>query len=143
MLRYIQRRLLVAIPVILGVATIVVSHDLGVIRLLTSRTIVMRHGCIVEEGLSDQILEDPQHPYTLGLLGALPRLDDTGGRRLASIEGFPPDLLSAPSHCQFAFRCPYAQERCWHEIPSLMTAGVRHRVACFYDVERGMPRDVA
>ena len=55
----------------LGIATIVVSHDLGVIRLLTSRTIVMRHGCIVESGLSDQILEDPQHPYTQLLVNSV------------------------------------------------------------------------
>ena len=127
----------------LGMSVIWITHDLGVVAGLADQVMVMYGGMVVERAQVDNLYDHPQHPYTFGLLGALPRLDDSGARRLASIEGFPPDLLAAPSHCQFAFRCPYAHERCWQEIPPLLTVAVRHQVACFYDLERGMPRDVA
>ncbi len=127
----------------LGMSVIWITHDLGVVAGLADRVMVMYGGMVAERAQVDDLYDNPQHPYTLGLLGALPRLDETGSRRLASIEGFPPDLLAGPSHCQFAFRCPYVMERCWHEIPPLTTVGVRHRVACFYDVERRAPRDDA
>jgi oligopeptide/dipeptide ABC transporter ATP-binding protein len=89
----------------------------------------------------DELYENPQHPYTLGLLGALPRLDTQESRRLVSIRGAPPDLLIPLAHCPFAWRCDYAFDRCWEEIPPLISVDVRHRSACFYDLVKGGPRD--
>jgi oligopeptide transport system ATP-binding protein len=124
----------------LGMSVIWITHDLGVVAGMADRVIVMYGGLVAEQARVDDLYEYPQHPYTIGLLGALPRLDDTVSRRLVSIDGFPPDLLTAPAHCQFSFRCPYAFDRCWQEIPSLVQVGVRHRVACFFDVDKGEPR---
>jgi oligopeptide transport system ATP-binding protein len=127
----------------LGMAVIWITHDLGVVAGLADRVMVMYGGLVAERARVDDLYDYPLHPYTIGLLGALPRLDATASRRLVSIEGFPPDLMVVPSHCQFAFRCPYAFDRCWQELPLLMRVGIQHEVACFYDVERGGPRDVA
>jgi oligopeptide transport system ATP-binding protein len=125
----------------IGVAVIWITHDLGVVAGLAERVLVMYAGRVAEIASVDDLYERPRHPYTLGLLGALPRLDATESRRLVSIEGTPPDLLIAITHCSFAPRCPYAFDRCWEEIPSLMPVGVRHRVSCFYDMEKGGARD--
>jgi oligopeptide transport system ATP-binding protein len=126
----------------LGVAIIWITHDLGVVAGLAERVLVMYGGRPVEVALVDDLYENPLHPYTLGLLGALPRLDSTESRRLVSIQGSPPDLLIPLVHCPFAWRCEYAFDRCWEEIPPLMTVAVRHQSACFYDLDRGGPRDV-
>jgi oligopeptide transport system ATP-binding protein len=125
----------------LGMAVIWITHDLGVVAGLADRVMVMYGGMVAEQARVDDLYDYPQHPYTIGLLGALPRLDDRSSRRLVSIDGFPPDLLTAPTHCQFAFRCPHAFDRCWQEVPSLEAVGVRHTVACFFDVEKGEPRN--
>ncbi len=125
----------------LGMAVIWITHDLGVVAGLADRVLVMYAGQIVEQARVDDLYESPQHPYTIGLLGALPRLDESGSQRLVNIKGSPPDLWSAPAHCQFAFRCPYAFERCWQENPRLRTVSAQHQAACFYDVENGRPRD--
>jgi oligopeptide transport system ATP-binding protein len=103
--------------------------------------LVMYAGRVAEIASVDDLYERPQHPYTLGLLGALPRLDAAESRRLVSIEGTPPDLLIPITHCSFAPRCPYAFDRCWEEIPPLMPVGVRRQVSCFYDMEKGRARD--
>lgn len=126
----------------LGMAIIWVTHDLGVVAGLADRVMVMYGGQVVERAMVDELYDHPQHPYTIGLLHALPRADADEYQRLASIEGAPPDLYSQPTHCQFAFRCPFAFERCWEEVPPLMAVGRRHKLACFYDVDRGVPRDV-
>jgi oligopeptide transport system ATP-binding protein len=102
---------------------------------------VMYGGMVAERARVDDLYEDPRHPYTLGLLGALPRLDSDETRRLVSIEGSPPDLYSEPTHCQFAFRCPFAFDRCWNEIPKIRAVGERHKLACFYDIPNGRPWD--
>jgi oligopeptide transport system ATP-binding protein len=125
----------------MGMAVIWITHDLGVVAGLADRVMVMYGGQVAERARVDDLYEQPQHPYTIGLLGALPRLDEKDERRLASIEGSPPDLMEAPKHCQFAWRCPHAFERCWAETPPLVPVGVRHKVACFYCVEEGRPRD--
>jgi len=124
----------------LGMAVIWITHDLGVVAGLADRVQVMYGGMLVERALVDDLYECPRHPYTIGLLGALPRLGERGSRRLVSIKGSPPELLKPPTHCQFAPRCTYAFDRCWQEIPSLQPIGLRHEVACFFDVERGRPR---
>jgi oligopeptide transport system ATP-binding protein len=126
----------------MGVAIIWITHDLGVVAGLADRILVMYGGRAVEVAPVDDLYERPLHPYTHGLLGALPRLDVRESQRLVSIQGSPPDLLLPLEHCPFAWRCEFAFERCWAEIPGLLTAGVSHQVACFYDLEQGRPRDV-
>jgi oligopeptide/dipeptide ABC transporter ATP-binding protein len=126
----------------LGVAIIWISHDLGVVAGIADRVLVMYGGMVVETGAVDDLYETPLHPYTVGLLGALPRLDSIELRRLVSIQGAPPDLLVPLGHCPFAWRCEYAFERCWGEIPTLEEVEQQHQVACFYDLASGGPRDV-
>jgi oligopeptide transport system ATP-binding protein len=125
----------------LGVAVIWITHDLGVVAGIADRVLVMYGGRPAEVALVDDLYEHPRHPYTIGLLGALPRLDTRESKRLVSIRGAPPDLLIPLENCPFAWRCDYALERCWEEIPPLITVGERHQAACFYDLEKGGPRD--
>ncbi len=124
-----------------GMAVIWITHDLGVVAGMADRVLVMYAGRVAEMARVDDLYEQPRHPYTVGLLGALPRLDEGGSRRLVNILGSPPDLRVEPRHCQFAFRCPYAFERCWQELPELTSVGVSHLAACFFDLEKGQPRD--
>lgn len=125
----------------LGVAVIWITHDLGVVAGLAERVLVMYGGRPVEIAPVRELYKNPQHPYTLGLLGALPSLDAKESNRLKSIKGTPPDLLIPLKHCPFAWRCEYAFDRCWEEIPPLISVGDQHRAACFYDLKRGGPRD--
>ena len=125
----------------LDVAAIWITHDLGVVAGIADRVLVMYGGRPVEIAAVDKIYEHPQHPYTIGLLGALPRLDTRESKRLVSIKGTPPDLLIPLHHCPFAWRCEHAFERCWEEIPQLFNIAEKHQVACFYDLEKGEPRD--
>jgi oligopeptide transport system ATP-binding protein len=127
----------------LGLAVIWITHDLGVVAGIADRVLVMYAGQPVEVGHVDDVYEHPQHPYTIGLLGALPRLGQTGDKRLVSIDGAPPDLLEEPRHCQFAWRCPFVFDRCWEEIPPQIKVGSRHTATCFYDVDHERPRDHA
>jgi oligopeptide/dipeptide ABC transporter ATP-binding protein len=126
----------------LDVAVIWITHDLGVVAGVAERVLVMYGGRPAEIALVDDLYERPQHPYTLGLLGALPRMDVRESERLVSIKGTPPDLLLPLRHCPFAWRCEHAFDRCWQEIPPLITVNERHQVSCFYDMEKGGPRDV-
>jgi oligopeptide transport system ATP-binding protein len=124
----------------IGMAIIWITHDLGVVAGLAERVLVMYGGRVAEIAGVDDLYENPQHPYTQGLLGALPRLDSSESKRLVSIEGTPPDLLIPVTHCAFAPRCPYAFDRCWEEIPPLISVGLRHQASCFYDMQKGEPR---
>ena len=124
----------------LGVAVIWITHDLGVVAGLAERVIVMYGGMVMEQAPVETLYEHPQHPYTIGLLGALPHLEKTRGQRLTSIRGTPPDMLIEPSHCPFAWRCAYVFERCWQELPPLISVGEQHTAACFFDVRQGRPR---
>ncbi|MER3400219.1 MAG: peptide ABC transporter ATP-binding protein [Thermoflexus sp.] len=124
----------------LGMAIIWITHDLGVVAGLAHRVAVMYAGYIVEEAPVLELYHNPRHPYTLGLLGSLPRLDRWERRRLVSIDGMPPDLLELPQGCPFAPRCPYAFDRCWEENPRLEEVGPNHRIACWVDVTTGRPR---
>ena len=121
----------------LGMAIIWITHDLGIIAGLAKRVIVMYAGFIIEEAPVKDLYGDPRHPYTLGLLGSLPRLDETMHRRLVSIEGLPPDLLGLPPGCPFAPRCVYALDRCWKENPPLESVGPGHYKACWVDTRQG------
>jgi len=124
----------------LGMAIIWITHDLGVVAGLAHRVAVMYAGFIVEEAPVLELYHNPRHPYTLGLLGSLPRLDRRERRRLVSIDGMPPDLLGLPPGCPFAPRCPYAFDRCWAENPRLEEIAPQHRIACWVDVTTGRPR---
>ena len=120
----------------LGMAIIWITHDLGIIAGLAKRVIVMYAGFIIEEAPVKDLYGDPRHPYTLGLLGSLPRLDETMHRRLVSIEGLPPDLLGLPPGCPFAPRCVYAMDRCHKENPPLESVSPGHWKACWVDTRR-------
>jgi oligopeptide transport system ATP-binding protein len=124
----------------IGLSIIWITHDLGVVAGIADRVLVMYAGRPAEVALVDDLYEQPRHPYTVGLLGALPRVDAEESKRLVSIQGTPPDLLIPLEHCPFAWRCDHAFERCWAEIPPLETVGLRHQAACFYDLEAGRPR---
>ncbi|MRR31887.1 ABC transporter ATP-binding protein, partial [bacterium] len=124
----------------LGMAIIWITHDLGIIAGLADRVNVMYGGYVIEEAPVKELYAHPSHPYTLGLLGSLPRMDETGYRRLTSIDGLPPVLLEKPSYCPFAPRCTYAIERCWHENPQLIPVGPEHNAACWVNPSTGSAR---
>lgn len=112
-----------------GVALVLISHDLGVVSKVAERTLVMYAGQIVEEGPTLEIINDPQHPYTQGLLNALPQMT-LPGQRLNQIQGSMPSLTERPTGCAFHPRCPYATDKCRQESPSFIYSGVSS-VACF------------
>ena len=118
----------------IGMAIIWITHDLGVIAGLADRMMVMYAGHAVEEAPVREVYGDPRHPYTLGLLGSLPRLDEVRAERLTSIEGLPPDLIALPPGCPFEPRCVYAIDKCREVRPELEPVGPRHRIACWVDV---------
>ncbi|MEX2423648.1 MAG: ABC transporter ATP-binding protein, partial [Acidimicrobiia bacterium] len=122
-----------------GTAIVWITHDLAVVAGIADRVAVMYGGTIVESGPIDEIYENPQHPYTRGLLAAIPSADSDGTTRLASIEGSPPDLLVAPDFCPFQPRCSYAFDRCVDERPLLRGVAADHLVACHYDLDKGEP----
>lgn len=124
----------------LGMAIIWITHDLGVVAGLAERVIVMYAGSIVEEARVDQLYDNPQHPYTKALLGALPRVDKRREHRLKSISGSPPNLLVKPHACPFAPRCEFAFDRCTIEAPTLEKVSADHLVACWVDLQTGKPR---
>lgn len=124
----------------LGMAIIWITHDLGIVAGLAKRVLVMYGGYIIEESIVKDLYANPSHPYTLGLLGSLPRLDETERKPLISIEGKPPVLYNKPQSCPFAPRCRWALERCWNENPALEPVGPDHRVACFVDTKTGSAR---
>jgi len=114
----------------LNSAIIMITHDLGVVAEVCERVLVMYAGNLVEYGTVDQIFRDPKHPYTLGLLQSLPRLDEGGRRRLVPINGQPPNLLRLPTGCSFAARCRYALPECATTPPPLIDFGDGHIARC-------------
>jgi oligopeptide/dipeptide ABC transporter ATP-binding protein len=119
-----------------GAALILITHDLGVIAGHTDRVCVMYAGKLVETGTVDEIFYTPRMPYSLGLLGSLPRIDESGRQRLTPIKGAPPSLLNLPTGCPFAPRCPMARERCEDAEPALTaTTNPGHRAACHFHAE--------
>ncbi len=116
----------------LGMAVMWITHDLGVVAGLAMKVNVMYAGYIIERGNVKDIYLRPRHPYTIGLLGSLPRLDEAPGTKLVSIPGLPPDLIDLPSGCPFAARCTYAVDKCLEETPQLEEVGVDgHISACW------------
>jgi len=120
-----------------GLATILITHDLGVVAQIADRVVVMYAGEIIESGTLEQIFYDPQHPYTWGLLGSIMRLDRERTARLAQIKGAPPSLLDPPEGCKFRARCPHAFGKCTEhpELEDRVGDGV-HLDRCWLDTER-------
>ncbi|GHO66965.1 ABC transporter ATP-binding protein [Ktedonobacter sp. SOSP1-52] len=116
-------------------ALMLITHDLGVVAGMTDRVIVMYAGKVVEEGPTDEIFANPRHPYTLGLLASVPRLDEARQVELKTIEGAPPDLLHPPTGCPFMPRCLYARPKC-REMPPLeaIPGNTAHHKACWPDI---------
>ncbi|PTQ68899.1 oligopeptide/dipeptide ABC transporter ATP-binding protein [Celeribacter persicus] len=117
-----------------GMATILITHDLGVVAGFCERAIVMYGGRIMEEAPVDPLFETPTHPYTRGLLDAIPRVDEEQ-EALRAIPGNPPNMTGAPKGCPFAPRCGFADERCRIETPELLTFGEDRARACFRPIE--------
>ena len=114
----------------LGTAIILITHDLGVIAELADEVAVMYAGKVVERCAVERLFSEPQHPYTVGLLGSIPRLH-LEQKRLSAIEGIVPDAAAFPSGCRFHPRCPFAVEKCRNEIPPLMEISKNHSTACW------------
>jgi oligopeptide/dipeptide ABC transporter ATP-binding protein len=112
---------------------ILITHDLGVVAGVTDRILVMYAGHIAERAPTDELFEHPRHPYTLGLLGAAPRLDAERGSELVTIPGSPPDLLHPPQGCPFQPRCPFRIDKC-ATYPPDSKVGRDHYSACWVDV---------
>jgi len=117
-----------------------ITHDLGIIAGIAQRVLVMYAGYIVEEGSVKTIYSNPQHPYTIGLMGSLPKLKSDKKEKLVSIDGLPPVLLEKPSYCPFAPRCSFAIDRCWNEKPPLIEVGKKHKAACWVNPATGKER---
>jgi peptide/nickel transport system ATP-binding protein/oligopeptide transport system ATP-binding protein len=121
-----------------NLATILITHDLGVVAEVADRVIVMYAGRVVEEGSLDDIFYDPQHPYTWGLLGSLSRIDQPRPQRLPQISGAPPSLLALPQGCPFRPRCPHEFSKC-PELPPLearLPESPRHCDRCWLSPEQ-------
>jgi oligopeptide/dipeptide ABC transporter ATP-binding protein len=120
----------------LGMAIMMITHNMGVVAGLCSRVIVMYAGQIVEEGPVEQIFDSPQHPYTWSLLRSIPRVDALRHERLRSIEGIAPDLLHPPAGCRFHPRCPFRIEKCFTDDPTLQDVAPNQRAKCWVTMER-------
>jgi len=125
-----------------GTSLILITHDLGVVAGVADRVIVMYAGKVIEEGPTEELFANPRHPYTLGLLASVPRLDEKRHAELRTIEGVPPDLLNPPTGCPFMPRCYFARNIC-RTMPSLdpVDGNAAHRKACWANVTD--PRDQA
>ncbi len=115
----------------LGVALVVITHNLGVVARYADRVNVMYAGKIIEMGSAQQIYHQPHHPYTLGLLASVPRMDQPRGTRLIPIDGQPPDLTRLDGGCAFRPRCRFAVDRCGQEFPPLEDIDSGHVSACW------------
>jgi len=124
----------------IGMAIIWITHDLGVVAGLADRVMVMYAGYVVEEAGVKEVYGNPRHPYTLGLLESIPRLDRVTEEKLTPIDGLPPDLIDPPPSCPFAPRCRFRIDRCLEENPALAPVGPGHRIACWVDVQTGGAR---
>jgi len=115
---------------------VIVTHNLGVVARYAHRIYIMYAGRIVEEGTIKDIFGKPRHPYTIGLLKCIPRLDEEEGRKLVPIEGLPPNLINMPPTCAFLPRCSYKIERCFQEPwPPLKHLHGRHYISCYANTE--------
>jgi len=114
-----------------GVSLIIITHNLGVVARYADWVNVMYAGKIIECGPSQATYHNPQHPYTVGLLNSVPRLDQPRKSKLEPIEGQPPDLMNLPEGCSFRPRCKFVQQKCGSEVPLLYEIEKGHRIACW------------
>jgi oligopeptide transport system ATP-binding protein len=114
-----------------GTATILITHNLGVVAGMCERVMVMYAGRIVESGPTEDVFAHPKHPYTWSLLRSIPRLDADAHEPLKPIEGLPPDLMNLPTGCAFHPRCPFKVERCTRDTPELNRVGETQLAACW------------
>ena len=114
-----------------GVAMVIITHNLGVVARYANRVNIMYAGKVIEQGPARTIYTHPRHPYTLGLLRSVPRLDQPKKTKLEPIDGQPPDLAHLPPGCSFRPRCRFAVERCGYEVPPLMPVETEHLSACW------------
>jgi oligopeptide transport system ATP-binding protein len=114
-----------------GTALIIITHNMGVIARYTDKVIVMYAGRIIEKALTRDLYRRPVHPYTIGLMESVPRLDQDIKKKLLSIEGQPPDLACLPTGCSFHPRCSRVIDRCRGETPALREVSDNHEVACW------------
>lgn len=127
----------------LGMAIIMITHDLGIVANICEKIAVMYAGRIVEYGTTDEIFYDPKHEYTKGLLRSIPRLDATKHERLVPIEGTPIDLLNPPKGCPFAPRCGQCMKICLREMPPVMEFGENHYTQCWLNQKQMMEGEAA
>lgn len=121
----------------MGLGLILITHDLGVVAGITKRVNVMYAGMVVEKAPMREVFKDPRHPYTLGLLASVPRLEGDRTEELPTIPGSPPDLMEPPPGCPFWARCSFRlDDRCETVVPALREVKAGHSVACFYDFDR-------
>jgi oligopeptide transport system ATP-binding protein len=122
-------------------ALMMITHDLGVVAGMTDRIQVMYAGHIVETAPTEELFANPRHPYTVGLLNSIPRLDAAAKTKLNPIRGLPPDLIDLPDMCPFLPRCDYAREKCEQQNPPLLEVNDVHRSACWFwdEVSKGTP----
>jgi oligopeptide/dipeptide ABC transporter ATP-binding protein len=114
-----------------GTATILITHNLGVVAGMCERLLVMYAGRVVESGPTEDVFANPRHPYTWSLLRSIPRLDAEAHEPLQAIEGLPPDLTDLPRGCAFHPRCPFRIGRCVEETPALLEVTSTQRAACW------------
>jgi len=119
-----------------GTSVMIITHNLGVVARYVDRVNVMYAGNLVETGPTEAIYAEPKHPYTLGLLASVPRLDVHMSENLRVIKGLPPNLARLPKGCSFAPRCDYAMDRCREEKPVLEKVDEDHYRTCFYDADK-------
>lgn len=124
----------------LGMAILLITHDLGIVADLADEIVVMYAGKIVEKGSCRDIFYHPKHPYTSALLSSVPRLDGCGKQKLRTIEGNIPDMTNPPAGCAFCNRCPYAMNICTRYMPDMKTAAKGHEAACWLMDERAGER---
>jgi len=120
-----------------GTSVLIITHNLGVVARYADRVNVMYAGKIIERGTAKEIYGNPRHPYTIGLLKSVPRLDEERKALLQPIDGLPPDLIFLPEGCSFRARCKYAIDRCATEIPPLIEVADAHTAACFVSDQLG------
>jgi len=113
-------------------ALMMITHDLGVVAGMTDRIQVMYAGHVVETATTEELFANPRHPYTVGLLNSIPRLDAAAKAKLNPIRGLPPDLIDLPDMCPFLPRCDYAREKCEQQNPPLLEVNDIHRSACWF-----------
>jgi oligopeptide transport system ATP-binding protein len=113
-------------------ALMMITHDLGVVAGMTDRIQVMYAGHVVETATTEELFANPRHPYTVGLLNSIPRLDAAAKAKLNPIRGLPPDLIDLPDMCPVLPRCDYAREKCEQQNPPLLEVNDIHRSACWF-----------